>query len=202
MVIVDCLIKQAIFIPTHQTINTPTIAKLFVVHVFSKYRIPSHVISDQGLKFVSRFFHSLAATLDMKLHFTSDYHSERDGQTEHTNQTLEQYLRIYCNYQQFDWSCLLPLAEFAYNNTMSATTGLTPFFTNKRYHSSLQTQLEHDLPFDLAQPFIAELESVHTRLKQSIVEAQACYQGLADAKYSVPFDIKVEDPIFILAKNI
>jgi len=89
LVIVDCLTKQAIFIPTHQTINTPTVAKLFVVHVFSKYRIPSHVTSDQGLKFVSRFFYSLAATLDMKLHFTSDYHPERDGQTEHTNQTLE-----------------------------------------------------------------------------------------------------------------
>src|SRR5882724_3293022 len=43
------------------------------------------------------------------------------------NQTLEQYLRVYCNYQQDNWSELLPLAEFAYNNTPSATTGITPF---------------------------------------------------------------------------
>lgn len=35
---------------------------------------------------------------------------------EHVNQTLEQYLRVYCNYQQDNWSALLPLAEFAYNN--------------------------------------------------------------------------------------
>jgi len=42
--------------------------------------------------------------LDMKIHFTSGYHPEGDGQTEQTNQTLEQYLRVYCNYQQDNWS--------------------------------------------------------------------------------------------------
>jgi len=36
----------------------------------------------------------------MQLHFTSGYHPEGDGQTEHMNQTLEQYLHVYCNYQQ------------------------------------------------------------------------------------------------------
>ena len=36
----------------------------------------------------------------MQIHFTSDYHPEGDGQTEHINQTLEQYLHVYCNYQQ------------------------------------------------------------------------------------------------------
>jgi hypothetical protein len=62
----------------------------------------------------------------MELHFTSGYHPEGDGQTERTNQTLEQYLRIFCNYQQDNWDILLPLAEFAYNNAPSATTGTSP----------------------------------------------------------------------------
>jgi len=70
----------------------------------------------------------------MKLHFTSGYHPKADGQTEQTNQMLEQYLRIYCNYQQSDWAQLLPLAEFMYNNTPSAATGVSLFFTNKGYH--------------------------------------------------------------------
>ena len=35
----------------------------------------------------------------MKLHFTLGYYPEEDGQTKYTNQTLEQYLKIYCNYQ-------------------------------------------------------------------------------------------------------
>jgi len=47
-----------------------------------------------------------------------------------------------------------------------------------------------------------ELESIYARLKQSIAEAQACYQGPADAKCSALSDIKIEDLVFILAKNI
>jgi hypothetical protein len=38
--------------------------------------------------------------LDMKLHFTSRYHLEGNRQTKCVNQTLEQYLCTYCNYQQ------------------------------------------------------------------------------------------------------
>ena len=55
---------------------------------------------------------------------------------------LEQYFYIYCNYQQDNWSKLLPLAEFAYNNTPSATTSVFPFFANKEYHSNLSVYPE------------------------------------------------------------
>ena len=81
----------------------------------------------------------------MKLHFTSSYHPKGNGQTKHANQTLEQYLQVYCNYQQNNWSDLLPLAEFAYNNTPNATTGLTPFYTNKGYHPSITVHPKRDI---------------------------------------------------------
>jgi len=100
LVIVDQLTKQVIFIPVHSTITSVDLAQLFVLHVFSKHSIPSHVTSDRGSEFVSNFFQSLGTALNMWLHFTSGYHPKGDGQTEHTNQTLEQYLYVYCNYQQ------------------------------------------------------------------------------------------------------
>jgi len=98
LVIVDQLTKQAIFIPAYVTITSTDLVRLFVLHVFSKHSVPSHVTSDRGLEFVLSFFWSLGTTLDMQLHFTLGYHPEGDGQTEHMNQTLEQYLYIYCNY--------------------------------------------------------------------------------------------------------
>ena len=137
LVIIDCLTKQSIFIPTIDTITSSMLAKLFILHVFSKHGVPSHVTSDHGTEFISTFFRSLSKVLDMKLHFTSGYHPEGNGQTEHANQTLEQYLQVYCNYQQNNWSNLLPIAEFAYNNTPNAMTGLSPFYTNKGYHPNL-----------------------------------------------------------------
>ena len=98
LVIVDQLTKQAIFIPAYDTITSADLACLFVLHVFSKHGIPSHVTSNRGLEFVSNFFRSLDTALNMWLHFTSDYYPKGDGQTKHTNQTLEQYLYVYCNY--------------------------------------------------------------------------------------------------------
>ena len=50
---------------------------------------------------------------------------------------LEQYLRIYCDYQQTDWASLLPLAEFSYNNSKHCATSLTPFFANYGFHPSM-----------------------------------------------------------------
>ena len=98
LVIVNRLTKQVIFIPVHNTITSADLAHLSVLHMFSKHGIPSHIISDRGLEFMSNFFWSLGTALDMCLHFTSGYHPKGDGQTECTNQTLKQYLRVYCNY--------------------------------------------------------------------------------------------------------
>ena len=81
LVIVDCLSKQALFIPTHDTITSPELTQLFLLHVFSNHSVPTHVTSDCGTEFVSHFFHSLGKALDMKLHFTSGYHPEGDRQT-------------------------------------------------------------------------------------------------------------------------
>src|SRR3979490_2524585 len=79
LVIVCRLTKQSIFIPTVDMITSAELAKLFVLHVFSKHGIPSHVTSDQGSEFVSHFFRSLSKALDMCLHFTLGYHPEANG---------------------------------------------------------------------------------------------------------------------------
>ena len=98
LVIVNQLTKQVIFIPIYNTIMSVDLAHLFVLHMFSKHSVPSHVTSNRSLEFVSNFFHFLGTTLDMQLHFTSDYYPKSDKQTEHTNQTLEQYFYVYYNY--------------------------------------------------------------------------------------------------------
>src|SRR5882672_11444479 len=162
--IVDRLSKQSLFIPTHDTIMSQQLAQLFVRHIFSKHGVPSHIPSYCGMEFISHFFQSLGTALDMKLHLTSRYHPEGDGQTERTNQTLEQYLRVYCNYQQDNWSELLQLAEFAYNNTPSATTSITPFFSNKCYHPNLTVHPECDLASAHTHEFITDLNELHHEL--------------------------------------
>src|SRR5258708_22290354 len=167
LVIVDRLTKQSLFIPTHDTVDAPQLARLFLTHVFSKHGTLGHVTSDCGTEFVSHFFHSLGSLLSMKLHFTSGYHLEGDGQTECINQVLEQYLRAYMNYQQDNCALLLPLVEFAYNNASSATTGISPFFTNKGYHPRLSMNLLAPSSSSEAQRYVADLDQLHSQLKAS-----------------------------------
>ena len=202
LVVVDRLSKQAIFIPTHDTLTAPELADLFVTHVFSKHGVPSHVTSDRGSEFVSHFFRSLGKALDMRLHFTSGYHPEGDGQTERVNQTLEQYLRIYCNYQQDNWSRLLPLAEFAYNNAPNVTTGVSPFFANKGYNPAISVYPERDLTSARAREYAVDLDELHAALRTTIAEAQVRYQRQAD-KHRLPApDFKVGDQVYVRAEHI
>ena len=172
LVIVDCASKQSIFLPTHTMITSEQLAKLFVIHVFSKHGVPSHVTSDQGSEFVSAFFCTLGQALSIQLHFTSGYHPEANGQTKWVNQTLEQYLQIYCTYQQDNWSNLLPMAEFTYNNAPNASTGLTPFFANKGYHPNISIRPEINIRSDKAKDFVADLDKIHTFLRKEITTAQ------------------------------
>src|SRR5258707_8512122 len=200
LVIVDCLTKQSLFIPTHDSIDSPELTQLFLTHVFSKHGTPSHVTSDRGSEFISHFFRSLSKLLRMELHFTSGYHPEGDGQMERLNQVLEQYLRAYTNYQQDDWSSLLPLVEFAYNNATNEMTRVSPFFANKGYHPSIVAELDVQVSSTGAQCFISDLDDLHAELKWSIVKAQECYQKYADKHCSPVPPSKIGNQVYVKAK--
>ena len=136
----------------------------------------------------------------MWLYFTSGYHPKGDGQTEPTNQTLEQYLYVYCNYQQDNWSELLSLVEFAYNNVLSTTTGVFLFFTNKRYHPNITVHPKHNIASSQACNFTVDLNELQSTLKAEISAAQQRYQKSADTRRSPTPDFKVGDKVFVKAQ--
>ena len=72
--------------------------------------------------------------LGVKPRMSTAFHPQTDGQTERMNQTIEAYLRSFVNYEQNDWVELLPMAEFAYNNSVTTATGLSPFYANFGFH--------------------------------------------------------------------
>jgi hypothetical protein len=48
------------------------------------------------------------------------------------------------NYQQDDWLDLLSQAEFVYNNTTHASTGISPFFANYGFHDRFSLEIHGD----------------------------------------------------------
>src|SRR5258707_1843514 len=200
LVIMDRLTKQLLFIPTHNMVDAPQLAQLFLTHIFLKHSTPGHVTSDHGTEFVSHFFCSLGSLLSMKLHFTSGYHLEGDGWMEQINQVLEQYLRAYMNYQQDNWALLLPLVEFTYNNATSATTGISPFFMNKGYHPRLSMNLLAPSSSSEAQCYMVDLDQLHSQLKVSIAEAQEHYQKAADCQQMPSPAFRIGNHVYVKAK--
>src|SRR5258707_9213530 len=136
----------------------------------------------------------------MRLHFTSGYHPEGDRQTERANQVLEQYLRVYTNYQQDNWATLLPMAEFTYNNATNATTGVSPFFANKGYHPEFTVDPQVETSSAEAQAFMADLERVQAELKENIAQAQERYRKNVDKHRMEAPELKIGNQAYIKAK--
>ncbi len=181
LVVVCRLSKQGIFIPAKTTDDATDLARRFIQSVFSKHGLPADIISDRGHLFISKFWSSLCDALDITSNLSTAYHPETDGQTERVNQSLEQYLRLFVNYQQDDWVQQLPIAEFVYNNTPHSATGVSPFFANKGYHPRLTIQLD-DIPSHEAHRVAADLKALHQHLREQIQVANEAYANFADRK--------------------
>ena len=134
LVFVDRMTKMSHFIPCSKTLNAPEFAKLFVSHIVRLHGLPNTIISDRGSIFTSHFWSTLSSILGIDACKSTSFHPQTDGQTERMNQTLEAYLRIFCNYDQDDWFDLLPLAEFAYNNATQESMKMSPFYANYGLH--------------------------------------------------------------------
>jgi hypothetical protein len=119
--------KATVFIPCNKTIDALNATQLYTKHVFPYYGAPKKIISDRDPRFTAQLAKELRRLLDIKQNISTAYHPQTDGQSERLNQWLEQYVRIYTNYQQTDWTTWLPLAQYVHNSWTSSTTKKTPF---------------------------------------------------------------------------
>src|SRR5256886_6420379 len=115
-VIVDRLTKSAHFIPIQWGISLDQLVTEYVNKVVRLHGVPISIVSDRDPRFVSRFWQSLQAALGTKLHFSTAFHPQTDGQSERTIQTLENILRACILEFQGSWDNYISLMEFAYNN--------------------------------------------------------------------------------------
>lgn len=128
VVFVDRLSKMIHAVATHTTCTASELARLMLREVARHHGLPRSIVSDRDPRFIAHFWRSLWDMLRTQLHMSTSYHAQSDGQTERANRTLEDALRSYVNAQQDDWDELLPLLEMAYNSSIQASTGFSPYF--------------------------------------------------------------------------
>ncbi len=136
-VVSDHLTKMSHFILTMTDISAPNLMKIHICHIWKLHGVPPVHGTDCGSTFTAAFTKSLYKGLGIELHFSTAYHLQMQGQVENNNKWMETYLQMFCSHQQDDWSDLLLLAEFTYNNHHHPSINTTPFFANLGYHLML-----------------------------------------------------------------
>ena len=92
------------------------------------------------------------------------------------------------------------MAEFAYNNALNTSTGVSPFFANKGYNPNLMIHPEYELASAQAHQYVTDLTQLHANLKNAIFNAQERTQVQTDWLRSAPSDIQIGSQVFIKAE--
>ncbi|GJW39038.1 putative reverse transcriptase domain-containing protein [Tanacetum coccineum] len=126
-VIVDRLTKSAHFLPIREDYKTKKLARIYINEIVARHGVPVSIISDRDGRFASHLWQALQEALSTKLHMSTAYHPETDGQSERTIQTLEDMLRACVIDFGGSWDTHLPLVEFSCKNSYHTSIKCAPF---------------------------------------------------------------------------
>ena len=202
-VVVDRFTKMAHFIPLKdEAKRSKDLARVFLREVWRHHGLPSDIVSDRDARFTSQFWADLTAILNIRLRMSTAFHPQTDGQTERVNQTVEAYVRAFCNHEQSDWAELLPMAEFAYNNSTTSGIGMSPFYANYGFDPQTNWPVEREVRNPASRLYSHWLKRVHDSCAEGLRKAQAQMSKYYDRKAMKPPVLKVGDKVMLNGKNL
>jgi len=165
--VVDRFSKFCHFIPPAHPYTAETVAQAFFADIVRLHGVPQSMVSDRDPVFTSTFWRELMRLMGTKLHMSSAFHPQSDGQTEAANRVIIMYLRCFTGDRPRQWLRWLPWAEYIFNTA---------------YQSSL-----HETPFRVVYgrdpPTIRTYEPGETRVAAVAQDMEARAAFLADVRY-------------------
>ncbi|KAH0743021.1 hypothetical protein KY290_032665 [Solanum tuberosum] len=177
-VIVDRLTKSAHFLPVHTTFSAERLA-------------------HRGSQFTSSFWRAFQEEMGTRVHLSTAFHPQTDGQSERTIQVLEDMLRACVMDFGGQWDQFLPLAEFAYNNSYHSSIQMAPFeaLYGRRCRSPVgwfESTEPRPRGTDLLQEALDQVRVIQDRLRT----AQSRHQSYADQRRR-PLIFSIGDRVFL-----
>ncbi|GKE99134.1 putative reverse transcriptase domain-containing protein [Tanacetum coccineum] len=169
-VIVDRLTKSAHFLPIREDFKMEKLARIYINKIVARHGVPVSIISDRDGRFASHLWQALQKALGTKLHMSTAYHPETDGQSERTIQMLEDMLRACVMDFGGSWDTHLSLVEFSYNNS---------------YHTNL-----------IGPELVQETTEKIFQIKERLKTARSRQKSYAD-KRRKPLEFKVGDRVLL-----
>jgi len=202
-VIIDRFPKMAHLLPLKRNKKTAAdLAVIFTKEVWRYHGLPADIVSHRNSRFTSKVWKEFLQLLGIRPRMSTAFHPETDGQTERLNQTIEAYLRAFASKEQDDWARLLPMAEFAYNNSTTTGNGMSPFYANYGYHP-VTTGPRLTEPFNPASTVYAHwMKAIHDKSREGMEEAQEGMRRYTDPGRKPLPAYQVGDLVMLSGRNI
>jgi transposase InsO family protein len=113
--VVDRFSKYCHFVPLAHPYTAESVAQTFFTDIVRLHGIPQSIVSDRDPVFTSVFWHELLRLMGTKLHMSSAFHPQMDGQTEAANRVIIMYLWCFTGDRPRQWLRWLSWAEYIYN---------------------------------------------------------------------------------------
>jgi len=201
LVVCDRFSKMSHFVATTEKTTAEGLVRLFRDNMWKLHRLLESVISDRGPQFVVELTKKLNKILGIETKLSTAYHPQTDGQTERTDQELEQYLRMYVNHRQNNWSEWLATAEFAFNNKVHTATKMSLFQVNYGRELRMGFDIRKKGKNEKAEEFTREMKERHEEARAALVKSQEEMKRQADRSRKEAEEYRVGDKVLISTKD-
>ena len=116
---------------------TAQTAQLYYEYIWRIYEASETTTSDWDSQFISAFTDELCKLVEVKQKLSTAYHLQTDESTEVLNQYIDQWLCLFMNHFQNNWSDLLSVMNFAQTILPHKFTDMSPYELKLRQISCL-----------------------------------------------------------------
>jgi len=200
-VVIDRFTKMAHFIPLREK-TASDLANIFTREVWRFHGLPTDIVSDWDSRFTLETWKEFLEILSIRPRMSTAFHPQTNGQTERLNQTIEAYLRAFVSREQENWVSLLPMGEFAYNNSVTIGNEMWPFYANYGCHPATINPLSSE-PLNPASKVYAHwMQTVHNESRNGLEAAQERMRRYTDQDKKEPPAYQVGDLVILSRRNI
>jgi len=190
------------FIPATERTSAEGLARLFRDNMWKLHGLPESIISDRGPQFTVGLMRELNQMLGIESKMSTAFYPQTNGQMERVNQELEQYLRMFIDYQQEQWPNWLGIAEFAYNNKAHSSTKTSPFKANYGQDPRMGFEVRRKGKYEGAEKLVIKMKEIQEEAKAALGKVQEEMKKYVDRKRGEVDKYKVGDLVMLSTKDL
>ena len=202
-VVIDRFTQMAHYLPLEKKMKMAAdLAVIFAREVWKYRGLPTDIVSDHDFRFTSKTGHEFLRLSSIHPRMSTAFHPKTNRQTERLNQTIEAYLRALVGHKQDNWVGLLPMAEFADNNSITMGNRMSPFYANYGFHPVSSDPVALG-PLNPASKLYAHwMHAVHKGSAKRLEAVHELMRRYSDPQCAEPLKYQIGDLVMLNGRNI